>query len=315
MIFYAEISALQMDFLKKNILRTLLYYDIFRHPLNREEIYSFLPQNSITREEINSSLEEITAGGQSEIAEKDGFYYLKPNGAYVQARLEKEKYSVRMWKTAYRVTHIIKRFPFVRSVIATGSLSKNSSDSMSDLDFMVITAPHRLWVARTLLMLFKKTILLNSKKYFCVNYFIASDNMAIEERNIYTATEVVTLKATYNTALLEEFLQKNLWVTDFFPNYTPSDASLHRAGCKVNNNHSILQKVMELFFPGGMGDRLDEYLRERTKLYWKRKYAHMAEAERNFRLKSTKTESKAHPHSVQKTILAMYEEKLKKYDL
>jgi predicted nucleotidyltransferase len=304
-----------MEIHRKNILRTLLYYDIFRHPLNREEIYSFFPENSITREEINSSLAELTAGGQSEIGELEGYYYLKPNAAYVQARLEKEKYSASMWKTAYRVTHIIKRFPFVRSVIATGSLSKNSSDSKSDLDFMVITAPRRLWVARTLLMLFKKTVLLNSKKYFCVNYFIASDNMVIEERNIYTATEIVTLKATYNTGLLEEFLQKNLWVTDFFPNYTPSDASLHKAGCKVNNNHSIGQKMLELFFPGRPGDKLDDYLRQMTKRHWKKKYAHLAEAERNFRLKSTKTESKAHPHSVQKTILAMYEEKLKKYDL
>lgn len=304
-----------MEILKNNILRTLLYYDIFRHPLNSEEIYSFLPQNSISRDEIKNSLAVITSAVESEIGESEGFYYLKPNGTYVQARMEKEKYSERMWKSARRVTHIIKRFPFVRSVIATGSLSKNSSDSQSDLDFMVITAPRRLWVARTLLMLFKKTVLLNSKKYFCINYFIASDNMEIEERNIYTATEIVTLKATYNTSLLKEFILKNMWVKDFFPNYTPFAGGLNEAGCKVSNRHSILQKFSELFFPLRPGDRLDEYLREKTKLHWKKKYADMAEADRNFRLKSTKTESKAHPHSVQKTILAMYEEKLRQYGL
>ncbi|MFI5211591.1 MAG: hypothetical protein ACHQIH_01810 [Ignavibacteria bacterium] len=304
-----------MEILKNNILRTLLYYDIFRHPLSGEEIYSFLPQNSVTKEEIINSLEKITKEEQSEIEALDGYYYIKPNGEYVKSRLEKEKYSAKMWKTAYRITHIIKRFPFVRSVIATGSLSKNSSDSKSDLDFMVITAPHRLWVARTLLMLFKKIVLLNSKKYFCVNYFIASDRMEIEERNIYTATEIVTLKAIYNTELLEEFIHKNIWITDFFPNYTPNDHPLNKAGCRVNNNPSILQKLSELFFPGTFGSRLDDYLREKTKLHWKKKYAHMAEAERNFRLKSTKTESKAHPHSVQKTVLALYEEKLRQYGL
>lgn len=304
-----------MEILKSNIMRTLLYYDIFRHPLSGEEIYSFLPQNSVTKEEIISSLAEITGGGQGEIEVNNGYYYIKPNAEYVKTRLEKEKYSAKMWKTAYRITHIIKRFPFVRSVIATGSLSKNSSDDKSDLDFMVITSPHRLWVARTLLMLFKKTVLLNSKKYFCVNYFIASDNMNIEEQNIYTATEIVTLKATYNTALLEEFIQKNLWVRDFFPNYTPNDHPLNKAGCRVNNKPSVLQKVMELFFPGTFGSRLDDYLREKTKLHWKKKYSHMAEADRNFRLKSTKTESKAHPHSVQKAILALYEEKLRQYGL
>ena len=57
---------------------------------------------------------------------------------------------------------------------------------------MIITAPHRLWVGKDLLMLFKKIVLFNSKNIFVLNYFIASDNMNIEERNIYTLTEIVT---------------------------------------------------------------------------------------------------------------------------
>jgi predicted nucleotidyltransferase len=101
-----------------------------------------------------------------------------------------------MWKLAGIVTHVIKRFPFVRGVFVTGSLSKNSSDSSSDLDFMVITRKGRLWIARTLLMLFKKIFLLNSYKYFCINFLLSEDNLEIEDKNVFTATEVMTVKAT-----------------------------------------------------------------------------------------------------------------------
>src|SRR5207253_11478070 len=127
-------------------------------------------------------------------------------------RIEKEKHSKKMWRMAAMMTHIIKRFPFVRAVMITGSLSKNSSDKRSDLDFMIITEPKRLWIARTILMLFKKIFLFNSYKYFCLNYYITSDNLEIEEKNIFTATEIAYVKATYNTRLMEDFIKANMWI-------------------------------------------------------------------------------------------------------
>src|SRR3972149_5244541 len=135
-----------MKAIRDNILKTLLYYDIFSHPLNGDEIFTFLPENSVAKENVYK-------------------------------RLYKEQYSRKMWKAAWIATHVIKLFPFVRAVMVTGSLSKNSSDKSSDLDFMIITAPGRLWIARTLLMLFKKIFLFNSYKYFCINYFVTTDNL------------------------------------------------------------------------------------------------------------------------------------------
>ncbi len=300
--------------LKKSVLKTLLYYDIFSHPLSGDEIYTFLPQNTVTKDEVKHFLRESSKNG-SEYAEMSGYYYVKPNAEYVASRINKEAYSKRMWKTTYLMTHIIKRFPFVRCVMVTGTLSKNSSDKTSDLDFMIITAPNRLWVSRTLLMLFKKIFLLGSKKYFCLNYFITENNLEIAERNIFTATEIATIKSTYNDGMMRAFIEKNKWIKNFFPNYIINDASLHTAGCKVNNRRSILQKVYELFFTGNLGDKLDEIFRQKTIKHWQRKFPELDEAERNARLKSTPTVSKAHPGSVQKKILNLYTEKLSKFNL
>src|SRR4029453_8923510 len=88
---------------------------------------------------------------------------------------------------------LIASFPYVRCVCISGSLSKKYFDDTTDIDFFVITKPGRLWVCRTFLILFKKLFLLNSKKYFCINYFIDSDNLEIPDQNIFTATELTTL--------------------------------------------------------------------------------------------------------------------------
>lgn len=139
--------------------------------------------------------------------------------------------------------------------------------------------------------------------------------MEIEIRNIYTAIEIATLKAIYNKPLLDEFISKNMWIKDYFPNYDPADPVLHSGSAYSGEKTSYLQRFCELFFAASFGDKLDDYLNRKTIRHWNKKYRHLEDSERNFRLKSTSTESKVHPNSVQKTILNLYTEKLKQFGL
>jgi predicted nucleotidyltransferase len=304
-----------MEELKKNITKTLLYYDIFSHPLKPEEIFSFLPRNSIAKHDVVNFLKEAAQNETAPFAEKDGYYFIKPGEQNISRRLEKENYSLKMWKQAAMITHIIKRFPFVRAVLVTGSLSKNSSDPTSDLDFMLVTAKNRLWIARTLLMLFKKIFFLNSYKFFCINYYITEDNLVINERNIFTATEIATIKATYNTELLNEFIKQNDWVKEYFPNYVLCDPMLHSSGCKVNNRKSKVQRLIEFFIPGKIAAALDKRFMNMTRNHWKKKYPQLPDSERNHMFKSTENVSKTHPGNMQKKILGMYSKKLQEFNL
>jgi predicted nucleotidyltransferase len=304
-----------MEELKKNITKTLLYYDIFSHPLKTDEIFSFLPRNSIAKKDVENFLRETAVKETAPFAEKNGYYYIKPAQENVTKRIEKENYSLKMWKRAALVTHLIKRFPFVRAVLVTGSLSKNSSDPTSDLDFMLITAKNRLWISRTLLMLFKKIFFLNSYKFFCINYYITEDNLVITERNIFTATEIATIKATYNTELLNEFIRQNNWVKEYFPNYVLCDPMLHSSGCKVNNHKSKIQRLIEFFIPGKIAAAIDRRLMCMTREHWKKKYPQLPDSERNHMFKSTENVSKTHPGNMQKKILGMYSQKLQEFNL
>ncbi len=301
--------------LKNSICSTLLYYDIFSHPLKDSELFTFLPKNSITETDFQDELKKLSRDNSSIFAEKDGYYFIKPKDFSISQRIERENYSKKMWKKVVLVTHLIKRFPYVRGVTVTGSLSKNSSDKSSDLDFLIITAENRLWISRTLLMLFKKIFLLNSYKYFCVNYFISENSLEIEEKNIFTATEIIHIKAAFNPELMNKFIKANSWVTQYFPNYILCDPGLHSSGCRINNNKSMLQGIFEFLLNGSFGTKLNRYFKKITVNHWKKKYAHLQEAERNHMFKSTDSVSKTHPLNMQKKILGLYHNRLKKYNI
>src|SRR6187401_592918 len=102
-----------MNTLKENILKTLLYYDIFRHPLVPDEIFSLLPQNSISKSEFNKALIEY-AENNPVICSKDNYYFVGHNEDFIELRRSKEIVSKKAWKHARLITHLIKRFPFVR---------------------------------------------------------------------------------------------------------------------------------------------------------------------------------------------------------
>ena len=162
-------------------------------------IKQLIQQKDLTESEIENALKELTLRGL--IQTDDGFFFLNHNAASVMRRREGEIAAAGAFITAKRFSRIISNFPFVRAVAISGSLSKNYIDDSSDIDYFIITSQGRMWVARTLLVLYKKIFLFNSHKNFCVNYFLSEDSLLVPDRNIFTATEISFLVPTYNYTL------------------------------------------------------------------------------------------------------------------
>ena len=72
-----------MDPLKENIIRTLLYYDIFKHPLKPDEIFSLLPQNSITKKDVSDVLLQISKENPK-VSSKENYYFIGGNEDYTE---------------------------------------------------------------------------------------------------------------------------------------------------------------------------------------------------------------------------------------
>jgi hypothetical protein len=297
-------QELERTQLQRAVLRVVVYYDIWQYPLSEPELHTFLPMNSVSYEEFRQIIRATGPG--SDIGTNGGYYYLGIRGpSVVERRLEKEKHAGFLWHMARLSTHIIKRFPFVRAVFVSGDLSKNATGPGSDVDFFIITAPGRLWITRTLLILFKKIFLLNSKKYFCLNSFITEDHLEISERNLFLATEIAHLKPLYNSTLFRRYLEANDWIRSYFPNLDLTRLSFPG----VNNRRSLLQQLFELPFHMLPARKIDTLLMSMMKRVWEKRYPHFDRAKRDRVFRSTPSESRAYVGDFQEKILLLYAEK------
>jgi hypothetical protein len=279
----------------------LLYFDIFQYPLNSSELRLAIP-NPSKQDDIVGELLELGL-----IEKKSEWYFLR--GRNYTKRISEQSKSDVVLKKAKTYSKIINCFPFVRGVYISGSLSKDWSDDTTDVDYFVVTSPQRLWLCRTMLILFKKIFLFNSRKYFCLNYFIDTENLRIEERNIFTATEICFLKPMINEKLFYEFLQNNKWIE----NYYISNAHLENTYI-YEHKDPWYKKLGEKLLSGKLGESLDIWSMKRTLRFWRNKFPGMQKADFDINFKSSRTISKHHPNGFQKKVLDSLELRVKEFE-
>jgi len=165
----------------------------------------------------------------------------------VSRRIAGNKKAEELIPVAKRKALLIASFPFVRGVMASGSLSKGYMDDASDLDFFVVTSKDRVWITRTLLALYKRIFLKNSHQFFCANYFVAEDHLEIEEKNIFTATELSSVLPLYGANVYHDLIRANKhWLCRFFPNFNPRATNGIPAGT-TGIGKSIVEFFINIF--------------------------------------------------------------------
>jgi predicted nucleotidyltransferase len=209
-------------------------------------------------------------------------------------------------KKACRMSSFIKRFPFVRAVMLSGSISKNYMDKSSDIDYFIITATNRLWVCRLFFVLFQKLVLFNRYKYFCYNYMIDENHLAITDKSFYTAIETTTVVPVYNYNLYQHFRESNLWTQAFFPNFPLAEKSL------LSNKQSFIQKAGEVLFNNAMGDAFDKWLMKKTEIKWRKQHLTEMFGIKNLQLK--RYAAKAHTEGHYNRIMSQFDEKQRAYE-
>ena len=289
---------------QQNILKVLAYFDVFNYPLNAEEISSFyfdLNESSFENA-VNTLVEEKI------IFKLDGFYSLQNDQSLITRRLKGNNFAQKQMATAAKAAAILSRFPYVRGLAISGSLSKNFSDEKADVDFFIITAPNRLWIARTIMHLFKKlSFIAGRQNWFCMNYYVDEAMLEIPEKNIFTAMEIVTLIPMYGQNILPLFYNKNEWTKNYFPGRTT-------ATCNASESKKgFFTRAIEKIFNGATGNTIDNWLMNLTDKRWKKKTAQNRINVRGIKmtLKADKHFSKPDPTNFQNRVVQQYESKLK----
>ncbi len=280
-------------------LSVLEYFGLFSYPLNAEEILSFCSVSS-SRTEVLCALTELEI--QDKVYKYKCYYCTKPN---IEQQVAQREYGNKLAITktidAKRIGNFIYNFPFVKFVGISGSLSKGCASDKCDYDFFIITSQNRLWICRTLLHLFKKmTFLAGQQDKFCMNYFVDESALKIEEKNRFTATELITLIPVNGNAVYNRFINANNWIQSFFPNHT-LNLCTHENNKPLKIVKKSLEYILDHFSPG----KSNSFLMKLTDIKWRRKWARKNFPMNDYELafKTTLHVSKNHPLNHQKKVL------------
>lgn len=249
------------SFLDKAILRTLQYADIFDYCLTAQEIHRYLIADKLYRptsfSAVKSKLNQLEEEKRFLFTEND-FYFLKGRRRLVVLRRQKQKENQRKQEIAAKTSRWFKLIPWIKMVGLTGSLAMENASPEDDLDLLIVTAEHRLWLTRFFLVCLTEILgarrkpsvssILSSgiwQDKVCLNMFLDEDNLAIPagERNLYTAHEVCQVKLLWDKEdTYKKFLEENRWVKKFLINF------LEPKRLKNKDIRRKKQDIFDLFF-------------------------------------------------------------------
>lgn len=297
-------NAVRSEMLTESVVNTLLYFDIFHYPLTTAEIFQYLQTNHVTKSDVQTKLDSLV--NDSVLFRLGNFYSPQNNPELEVRRVKGNNLAHQCLTLARKRAKLISNFPFVRAVMISGSLSKGYMDEKSDFDFFIVTEKERLWIARTLLVMYKRIFLFNSHKHFCVNYFVDSAHLEIEEKNLFTATELATLIPIIDEGHYPALMDANAWLATFFPNYSPRTL-MDTLPLDQNKVKGLLESLINLLF----GKYWEELFMRATLNRWKKKYEEQyAKQDFEVAFKSKEYVSKNHPNNYQRKVMELYREKI-----
>ena len=286
--------------LKKAIVATIAYFDIFDFPVTEEEIIQFLHTSTpIDQQDIKKYLSLV----DHKRYEDKTFYFLPHREFLVKKRLEREKISKKKIFAKKRIIQILGFLPTINFIGISGSLALGNGDDESDIDLFIITLAHSVWLTRFFVWL----ILLitgNGRKRntfgkdkVCVNMLIDASilQFSAERRDIYTAHEinqVVPVVNKYQT--FQFFLSKNAWTESFLPKrYEITHPFMYKIPIWMRIISFLLIPI--------------ESLLQRIQLFYMKKHKTIE--------KTTAQFIAFHPTDYRSTIVKAYEKKLQEYSL
>jgi len=258
--------------LKKSILKTIAYFDIFNFPLTAEEVQGYLYKYSDPAhiKEIKGTLEEMCEEGS--IEHLRDYYLLKGRGVIIETRKTRKFISEKFWQRTNIYGQYMKLVPFVRMLAVCNNLSYDNASETSDIDLLVVIEPGRMWIARLLITLILQFHGVRRhgrrvKGRFCLSFFITTNRLNMESLQIpdedpYLAYWTQNLSPFYGKSVYGEFKKLNEpWLSDQYSLKFNEYSERHL--CTIQETK--LKRILEWIFSGKLGNLLEWLLKKTLK--------------------------------------------------
>lgn len=213
------------------VLHAVAYSDIFDYPLTGPEIHRYLVGVRASWRETQGALADMTLRGQ--LARRSGYYLMQGRDGIVETRQRRAEVAASMWPRAKRYGEAISKLPFVRMVAVTGALAMDNVDPGTDIDYLIVTEPGRLWICRALVVGLVK-LAARQGNVICPNFFLSERALDLGEPNLFTAHELVQTVPLAGMETYRRMCEINSWAAWFLPNAFDAPRPVPPGGDEAN---------------------------------------------------------------------------------
>lgn len=254
--------------LKKDILSTIIYYDILDYPMTAFEVWKYLGVYKKT-DRSTVSLGEVMEELEGKELEKHiencrGFYTLRGRRELVARRIEKDKISSRKMKIIRRAVFWLRFVPYVRMVAVTGTVAMKNAEGKSDLDLLIVLSHGRLFIGRTLVtalvhIMGKRRHAGKIADRVCLNCFLTGLSLESRLKDAFSASEYFFIRPLFGQKTFLQFKEENGWIGEFKNNF-PQAANTSLKALPENGFSAWVRKRLEKIFNRKFFDLIEEGL-------------------------------------------------------
>ena len=258
--------------LEQSILKTLAYFDIFSHPLTREELYHYLwgYHGNVEKVDFSSQLESLTGRG---VEHKWGYYFLPGRGEIVEKRRRSVLGIEKKMKIAKRAVKKIRWVPFVRAVFVCNTTAASTASEVSDIDVFIIARHGRIWIVRFLVTIVLSIFRLRrtGKKInnrICLSFYLSDNHLnlkdiSIKKPDIYLMYWLAQLIPVFDPGQVYKKIKlQNKWVLNFAPRAFGEYTLLNRWKVVEGRLSALVKKFFEKAWGTAYGDFLESQAKE-----------------------------------------------------
>lgn len=296
---------MEQEFLRRSILETLIYADLFEYPLKEKEIFFWLISSGLfSWKEFKEELEQLKK--RKQIFLQRGCLVLPGRKGLIKQRTRRRFWSKKKMRHIRRVLFFLKLAPFVKAIFLSGSLPMGNAREEEDIDLFLVTEKGRLWLARLLMVLGLDFMGIrrrpDDKKFrdkLCLNLFLDEESLSVprSRRDLFMAHEVLQAKLLWQKGAIEQkFLDDNSWTAKYLARaYRERKKESTKSGDSFRERS--LKKEKESFFWSWL---------ERRAFNFQKKWM----ARRKTREKTAAKEAWFHPADVRARVMKEYKRRL-----
>jgi hypothetical protein len=244
------------------IYRAVYYFNLFDYPVRPAELANYC---GVSVAAAKAALAESESAGW--LGQRGGYAFIPNRDWIITSREKDEAFFAQHYKKIRRAAWWLSHLPFVRGLLLTGRTAKGLLSGSDDFDYLVVVAKGRARLVWLLIVLLRRLVSLNYRnanfKWFCCNYILAEDELALKEQDIFLALELTCAFPVLNRPLYERFLQANEWRHEYFQKRghpLPPNLAL-RAGS--GRFQALLEIPCNLLWSGFVRRFVDDFYRRR----------------------------------------------------